>query len=50
MIRALDPQRKGYVTMEEFMQFFQEDIVASEEEQQIPNEFLKRQVWKNAVN
>jgi Ca2+-binding EF-hand superfamily protein len=50
MIRTLDGEGKGYVNLEEFLQFFVENSVANENCQKLPSEFFNREEWKTAID
>lgn len=50
MIRLIDNGNKGYVTMEEFLQFYLENQIVNEDVQELPEKFVHREAWRNAID
>lgn len=48
MIRLVDPDAKGYVTLNDFIQFFQGGKDC-EENGRIPHSFEQKKVWKKTI-
>ena len=49
MIRLLDHGGKGYVSLEEFLEFYLEGRIVDENEESLSEGFLGKEAWRSAI-
>jgi len=49
VIRLLDHGAKGYVSLEEFLEFYLEGRVVEENEESLSERFLGKEAWRSAI-